>query len=70
MNSPMMKYVYQHTKLNENDIFDLFCRTDNLREFLQELGVEKKEMDYILSEPMAETNYREYKNVLNSELET
>lgn len=66
MASPMMRYMYQHTKLGENDIFEVFCRTDNLKEFLKELNIEKKEMDYILSEPMAETNYREYKSMVNS----
>lgn len=70
MGSPMMKYMYQHTKLDEDDTFEVFYRTNNLREFLQELDVEKKEMDYILSEPMAETSYKEFKNMVNSELET
>lgn len=69
MDSPMMKYMYQHTELDEDDIFEVFCRTNNLSEFLQELGVEKKERDYILSEPMAETNFKEYKNMINSGLE-
>jgi tRNA nucleotidyltransferase/poly(A) polymerase len=69
LDSPMMKYMHQHTELDENDIFEVFCKTNNLREFLQELGVEKKEMDYVLSEPMAETNFKEYKNMVNSGLD-
>jgi nicotinic acid phosphoribosyltransferase len=70
MDSSMMKYMYQHTKLSKDEIFQVFCRTVSLKEFLEKLEIEKKEIEYILSEPMAETHYKEYRKMVNSELET
>lgn len=66
LDSSMMQYMYQHTDLDKEQIFEVFCSTESLREFLQKLNIKKKEMDYILSEPMAESNYQEYRKLLNS----
>lgn len=66
MDSPMMKYMYQQSRLDIDDIYEAFYATSNLKEFLQKIKLKQKEMDYILSEPTAETNYMEHKNMLNN----
>ena len=67
MESPMMKYVDQHTTLGQDEIFAVFCKQGNLKDFLQQLGAEKEEIEYILFDPSAESLYEEYKALASVE---
>jgi hypothetical protein len=66
MGSPMMKYMRQHTELDNEDIFDIFCKSDNLKEFMEKLSIDRMEMNYIMSHSTSETAFKEYKEIIQT----
>lgn len=63
--SDMIKYLYQHTDLSKDELFEAFCASTSLEDLLARVNVEKKEKDYVLAEPSAVTIYEEYKAMLD-----